>query len=205
MLKESLKDYKLILGSASARRQDLLKQMGLLFELRPSAVNEIYPEKLKGPEIADYLARLKANNLLTTLKHDEILITADTVVWHNEKSLAKPKNKEEALKMLHLLNNNSHEVITSVCLTTISSQQVAHTSTKVTFELLSAQEIDYYIDRFKPYDKAGAYGIQEWIGLIGIKSIKGSYANVVGLPTHLVYKMLLERVVCNGTNQNTND
>ena len=192
MLRTALKDHKLILGSASPRRQDFLKQMGLTFEIRPSSADEIYPLDLKGPEISDYLARLKANSLIATLKHDEILITSDTVVWHRETSLAKPEDKKAAIKMLNRLNNNSHEVITSVCLTTISSQKVAHTTTKVTFDLLTDKEINFYIEQYKPYDKAGAYGIQEWIGLIGIKEINGSYSNVVGLPTHLVYKMLLE-------------
>jgi len=192
MLKEVLKDYKLILGSASPRRGELLKQMGLTFETRPSVAKEIYPVELKRHEISDCLARLKAKSLISSLKHNEVLITSDTVVWHNGESLAKPRNKKAALEMLNKLNNGSHEVITSVCLTTVEHQQVAHAVTKVTFGLLTEEEMDYYIAHFKPYDKAGAYGIQEWIGLIGIEGIEGSYTNVVGLPTQLVYTMLLD-------------
>ncbi|MEX0288977.1 MAG: Maf-like protein [Flavobacteriaceae bacterium] len=197
MLVELLRNHKIILGSASPRRQDLLKQMGIHFAVRPSSVEEVYPDELEGNAISDYLAILKANSLRDTLKEDEILITSDTVVWHGGRSLAKPKDREEAHEMLKILNNDSHEVITSVCLTTKEDQRVAHAITRVTFNHLSPEEMKYYVLHYSPYDKAGAYGIQEWIGLIGIKGIQGSYNNVVGLPTHLVYEMLLDLLQVN--------
>ena len=193
-LKVALTPYRIILASGSPRRQQFFKEMGLDFEVRLKPVKEIYPEELKGAEISDYLSCLKADSLKNTLVSGEILITSDTVVWHEGRSLAKPANKGEAFEMLKTLSDNSHNVITSVCFTTTKGQKVINSTTEVTFDKLSDEEIGYYIDKHKPFDKAGGYGIQEWIGLIGITKIKGSYTNVVGLPTHLVYKTLKEMI-----------
>ncbi len=164
--------------------------MGIPFEVRLKSVDEIYPLELKGSEISDYLAKLKADAFDGALKKEEILITSDTVVWHNGISLAKAADAEEAYEMIKALSGDWHEVITSVCFTTPNSQKVVNEITRVKFRDLSDEEIRYYINTYKPYDKAGAYGIQEWIGLTGIEEIKGSYPNVVGLPTQLVYKTL---------------
>ncbi len=192
MLDEKLKDYKIILASGSPRRQEYFKQLGLDFEIRLKEVEEVYPTQLSGMEITEYLARLKAEVFLKDLKPKEILITSDTIVWHENRALGKPGNYSEAFEMLKSMSNKWHEVITSVCLSTIDSRQTESCNTKVKFRKLAATEIEYYVSNFKPIDKAGAYGIQEWIGLVAIEEIQGSYTNVVGLPTHLVYKMLTE-------------
>lgn len=194
MLRDKLKNHKIVLASGSPRRQQFLKEMGLDFEVRLKSVEEVYPQELQGSEISDYLAALKASAFEGKLSKDEILITSDTVVWHKNKSLAKAVNAEEASDMLRTMSNGWHEVITSVCFTTSDSQKTVSQKTRVKFKKLTDEEIHFYVNTFKPYDKAGAYGIQEWIGLIGIEEIKGSYPNVVGLPTHLVYKTLLNLV-----------
>ena len=194
MLLDLLNGHKIVLGSSSPRRKNFLKAMGIPFDVRPSDVEEVYPEELKGAEISDFLAKLKADSLRATLAEKEILITSDTVVWYKDQSLAKAANGEEAFAMLKTLNDDKHEVITSVCFTTTKSQRVENSITEVTFSRLSDDEIWHYINEFQPYDKAGAYGIQEWFGLVGIKEIKGSYNNVVGLPTQLVYKTLIDMV-----------
>lgn len=168
--------------------------MGLEFEVRLKTVEEVYPKNLKGSEISNYLAELKAEPFKESLSTNEIVITSDTVVWHKDKSLAKASNATAAYEMLKTMSGDWHEVITSVCFTTIDSQKTAHQITQVKFKKLADDEIHFYIDAFKPYDKAGAYGIQEWIGLIGIEEIRGSYPNVVGLPTHLVYQTLTNMV-----------
>ncbi|MBS9462127.1 septum formation protein Maf [Flagellimonas sp. 389] len=193
-LKEKLKDYRLILGSGSPRRKRFLEEMGLDFEVRTKSVEEIYPEQLQGGEIASYLAKLKANPFQKELQVNEIVLTSDTVVWHKGKSLAKAEDKADALYMLQTLSNDWHEVITAVCFTTQAMQKTVTETTLVQFKKLTTKEIRYYIHNYKPFDKAGAYGIQEWIGLIGVSKIKGSYNNVVGLPTHLVYKTLTSMV-----------
>ena len=192
MLKKLLKDRQIVLGSSSPRRQELLKSMGIDFKLRSPQVDEIYPGHLQGAEISDYLAQLKAHSLKDTLQPHDILITSDTVVWHRGQSLEKASNTREAYEMLRRLSGDPHQVITSVCFTTTASQLTKNHSTTVTFCALTDEEIYFYIEQFKPYDKAGAYGIQEWIGLAGIERIHGSYTNVVGLPTHLVYQTLKE-------------
>ncbi len=166
--------------------------MGISFELRFKSVEESYPAHLSGKQIAVFLARKKAQALLDELEEDELLITADTVVWHRGSSLEKPQNKKEAKQMLQALSGDSHQVITAVCLTTKNGEHLICDQTKVTFAPLNEEEIDHYIENFQPFDKAGAYGIQEWLGLIGIKEIKGSYTNVVGLPTQRLYKELKE-------------
>lgn len=190
MLSDKLKNRHIILASGSPRRQQFFKDLGLDFEIRIKPVKEEYPERLNHFEISDYLAQLKSLPFKEELLSNDILITSDTIVWNDHKALGKPKSEADAFQMLKSLSNKTHEVITSVCFTTKSSQKTVNATTKVTFKTLTEDEINFYIEKFKPYDKAGAYGIQEWIGHIGITRIEGSYFNVVGLPTHLVYKTL---------------
>lgn len=193
-LAKKLENFRLILGSGSPRRKKFLEDMGLTFEVRKKSVDEIYPEDLKGEEISRYLAELKAKPFVAELKDNEILLTSDTVVWHKNTSLAKAENEKEAMEMLQTLSGDWHEVITSVCLTTSFKQKTVSATTWVKFKVFTEEEIQYYIETCKPFDKAGAYGIQEWLGMTGISEIKGSYTNVVGLPTHLVYKTLMDMV-----------
>lgn len=190
MLHSKLKNRNLILASGSPRRQQFFKELGLDFEIRLKPIEEDYPSRLSHFEISDYLAQLKALPYKDELQEKDILVTSDTIVWHHGEALGKPQNQEDAFKMIQSLSNQTHEVITSVCFTTKSIQKTVNATTKVTFKELSEAEINYYIETCKPFDKAGAYGIQEWIGQIGIVSIEGSYFNVVGLPTHLVYQTL---------------
>lgn len=185
-------DFRLILGSASPRRKQLLEEMGFRPEVSPVQIEEKYPPRLVGREISEYLAVLKADAFDRVLEPDQWLITSDTVVWHRGSSLEKPANRLEAIEMLTKLNNDWHEVITSVCLRGKGIQKLDSCITRVLFRNLSKVEIAYYVDQFEPFDKAGAYGIQEWLGLIGVEEIRGSYSNVVGLPTHLLYQMLNE-------------
>ena len=190
MIREKLKDYKLILASASPRRHAFFKTMDLDFEIQLQPVEEIYPEHLKEREITDFLAKLKAEPFLKNLKEKDILITSDTIVWHKNKAIGKPKDKTDAFNMIKLLSDDTHQVVTSICITQHSKQQLVNTITKVTFKPLTDDEIWFYVNTYKPLDKAGAYGIQEWIGAIAITNIEGSYNNVVGLPTHLLYQSL---------------
>ncbi len=192
MLREKLKDHKIILASGSPRRHQFLKEMDIPFIIDQRPVKETYPSRLKASEITNYLSELKAKVFLKELKEKDILITSDTIVWHNEKALGKPDTSSEAFSMLESLSGTTHKVITSVTFTSPGYQKTVHSTTAVTFKKLSREEIDYYIQNYEPFDKAGAYGIQEWIGLIGITRVEGSYFNVVGLPTHMVYKTLLE-------------
>ncbi|MBO3098247.1 Maf-like protein [Gelidibacter pelagius] len=194
MLNEKLKQYNIILASASPRRQQFFKDLGLQFEIRLKPVHEEYPQRLKHFEISDYLAQLKALTFKKDLKPNDILITSDTIVWLNNKALGKPKDAAEAFEILKSLSNATHEVITSVCFTSLSFEKTVNAVTKVTFKRFSDEEINYYINTCKPFDKAGAYGIQEWIGQIGVTKIEGSYFNVMGLPTHLVYETLNDMV-----------
>jgi septum formation protein len=194
MWNDKLKDFKIILASGSPRRKQFFIEMGLDFEIRLKTVDEVYPETLRGSDISDYLAKLKASVFKGKLEHNEILITSDTVVWYQGKSLAKPANDQEAVEMLQELSDDWHDVITSVSFTTNTHQTTVNHTTKVKFKALSKEEIEYYVEKYKPFDKAGGYGIQEWIGLIGIEEIHGAYTNVVGLPTQLVYKTLMHMV-----------
>lgn len=194
MLEEKLQGYRVILASASPRRQQFFAEMGIPFEVHKMPVDEIYPEHLQGEAISDYLAKLKALPFQDELRENDILITSDTVVWHKGTSLAKPQDEKEAIEMLQTLSGDWHEVITSVCFTTPRSQKTVSQTTAVKFRDLEKAEIHYYVRHYQPYDKAGGYGIQEWIGLVGIEEIRGSYPNVVGLPTQLVYSALLETV-----------
>ncbi len=190
MLKDLLKDHNIILASGSPRRQQFFKDLDLDFSIQLKEIEEVYPENLEAEEISDYLALLKSK-AFTDLNTNDILITSDTIVWHKNKALGKPKNLDEAKKIIASLSDDTHEVITSVCFKTVNEVKVVHHTTKVTFKKLSKEEIDYYVNTHKPLDKAGAYGIQEWIGFIGISNIEGSHFNVMGLPTHLVYETLI--------------
>ncbi len=194
MLNEKLKDYHIILASGSPRRHLFFKDLGIDFEIRLKPVKEEYPKRLRHFEISDYLSQLKSLPFKDELRERDILITSDTIVWHNNEALGKPKNSEEAFKMLQSLSNTTHEVITSVCFTTKTIQKTINSITQVTFKKLTNKEINYYIDTYKPFDKAGAYGIQEWIGQIGVTKIEGSFFNVVGLPVHTVYQVLSDLV-----------
>ena len=193
-LKEKLKDKKIILGSGSPRRKMFLEELGIDFEVQPKSVEEIYPDELRGGEISEYLAKLKATPFMDDVEDNQIVITSDTVVWHNGVSLAKAANHDEAFKMLRTLSGDWHEVISSVCFTSKHFQKTVSGVTKVKLKDFSDDEINYYIETCQPFDKAGAYGIQEWIGMIGISEIQGSYNNVVGLPTDLVYETLINLV-----------
>lgn len=192
MLKEKLKDYNIILASASPRRHQFFRDLEIDFEVRLKPVDEIFPEHLKGTNITDFLAELKAAEFDGDLNTGDILITSDTIVWHEGKAMGKPGDPAEALQMIKSLCGKTHEVISSVCFKTADTHKTVNSVTKVSFSRLTEDEIEHYIDEFRPFDKAGGYGIQEWIGLIGVEHIEGSYFNVVGLPTHLVYKTLLK-------------
>ncbi len=190
-------EYKIILASGSPRRQQFFKDFGFAYEIRLKDVDEVYPEHLKAEEITNFLAELKANVFSDSLTENELLITSDTIVWHNNKALGKPKDYDDAFQILKSLANSTHKVITSVCFKTIEKSEVIHEVTKVTFSDLTDEEIHYYLKKDQPFDKAGAYGIQDWIGLIGISKIEGSYTNVVGLPTEKVYHYLTKNFVLN--------
>ena len=190
MLDEKLKNHHIILASGSPRRQEFFKNLGLDFEIRLKPVKEEYPPRLTHFEISNYLAQLKALPFKDELRPNDILITSDTIVWHNNKALGKPRDENEAFTVLKSLSGKTHDVVTSVCFTTQTFEKTLHDITKVTFKALSDEEIRYYIKTYKPFDKAGGYGIQEWIGQIGVTKIEGSYFSVMGLPVHLVYKTL---------------
>lgn len=190
MLRHKLAHYSLILASGSPRRQQFFKDLDLDFEIRLKEVEEIYPPELKAEAITNYLAELKANAFEGELNDNEILITSDTIVWHNNTALGKPKDEQDAFAILKSLSNATHEVITSVCFKTKEKTDTFFEVTKVTFNTLSDEAIQYYLDHYKPYDKAGAYGIQEWIGFVGVAKIEGSYTNVMGMPTDKVFDYL---------------
>jgi len=183
------KGKKIILGSNSPRRKQLLQDAGINFKIRAFQTNENYPTKLKGSEITEYLVKKKSQEF-KGVKDDEIIITADTIVWAQNEHLGKPNNITEAKKFLEKLSNMKHEVITSVCFTEKEKQTIISESTFVLFKKLSISEINYYLNNFDFLDKAGAYGIQDWIGNIGVKRIEGSYTNVVGLPVCQVIDVL---------------
>jgi len=190
MLQEKLKDNSIILASGSPRRQHFFESLNIDFTIDVRPVNETYPKTLKREEITTYLARLKAE-AFTDIADNEIVITSDTIVWKDNKAIEKPQSHEEATQMLQELSNSMHEVITSVCFTGKEYQKTIFDVTKVWFKKLSTEEIAHYIKTYKPFDKAGSYGIQEWIGYIGITKIEGSYFNVMGLPVHKVYAVLI--------------
>ncbi|NNK73099.1 MAG: septum formation protein Maf [Flavobacteriaceae bacterium] len=191
MLKERLKNYNIILASGSPRRQHFFKELDIDFTIEVREVEESYPSNLEGPEITDYLAQLKAS-MFTELSEKDIVVTSDTIVWMNNEAINKPKDFNEARQMLEHLSGSVHEVITSVCFTGADFQKTINDTTRVWFRELTEAEIEYYLTTYHPYDKAGSYGVQEWIGYVGIDRLEGSYFNVMGLPTRLVYKTLME-------------
>lgn len=184
--------YDLILGSKSPRRQELLKNGGYDFKVRVQDIDESFPETLPKIEVAEYLSLKKAESLRSTLHQQELLLTADSVVIVNDLILNKPSDYEEAQHMLSLLSGQWHVVATGVCLTSTKSQKSFTSVTKVKFDPLTQKEIDYYIEHYAPFDKAGGYGIQDWIGLCKVSEIAGSYSNVMGLPMREVYQELLQ-------------
>lgn len=190
MLREKLKEYNVILASKSPRRQQFFKDLDIDFTIQLKEVEEIYPPELQGVEITDFLADLKSK-AFTNLSKNDLLITSDTIVWLDKIALGKPKDAEDAFKMLRSLSGKKHKVITSISIKSKDYQKIINDTTTVTFKELSDSEINYYITNYKPFDKAGAYGIQEWIGFIAIDKLEGSYFNVVGLPIHKLYKELM--------------
>lgn len=181
----------IILGSNSPRRKELLAGLGLDFEVKViDRISETYPEDTPSCDVAAYIAGRKADAYTDTLEENTLVITADTVVIAGDEILGKPADREDARRMLRMLSGRTHQVITGVCLLTSSSRRVFSVTTDVTFKELTDVEIDYYIDNYKPFDKAGAYGIQEWIGYIGVTGLCGSYFNVMGLPVQRIYQEL---------------
>ena len=188
---ENLNKYRIVLASNSPRRKELLSGLGIRYEVKTLPdIDESYPEGLDGMEIPAFIARSKADAYRSVMQADELIITADTIVWLDGKVMGKPRDAEEARKMLRALSGQTHQVITGVCLTTPVYQKAFATMTDVTFATLSEEEIAYYVDCYSPMDKAGSYGIQEWIGFIGVESISGSYFNVMGLPIQRLYTEL---------------
>ena len=182
--------HHLILGTKSPRRQELIQGLGLPYEVRTLDTDESYPESLKPQQIASFLAEIKAKALLDTLKPNELLLTSDTVVITDSEVLGKPENQEQAKKMIAMLSGKTHQVITGVHLATLAHSYTFDVVTEVTFLPLELWEIDYYVEKYIPLDKAGSYGIQEWIGYIGIEKMHGSYYNVMGLPTAELWKVM---------------
>lgn len=185
-----LGSYNIILASQSPRRSELLSSLNIPFEIKVIEVDEDYPAQLVGVDIPVYLAEKKANAYIDTMDEKTMLITADTIVWHEGQVYNKPKDKAEAFSMLKSLSGKTHQVITGVCISTLKKRKVFHVISEVRFARLNSQEINYYLDNFKPYDKAGAYGVQEWIGYVGVEHIEGSYFNVMGLPVQRLYTEL---------------
>lgn len=190
MLHDHLKNKRLILSSQSPRRKELLAAMDLEFEIIVRPVEESYPPVLKPTEVAEHIALAKAEVFKKDLKPNQIIITGDTIVAIDGLILGKPKDEAEAKFMLNKLSGKKHLVVSSICLLTSSEIQVRSDTAIVHFKKLSPEEIDFYIKNYQPYDKAGAYGIQEWLGHIGITKLEGSYNTVMGLPTHLLYNLL---------------
>lgn len=190
---DNLEKYKVILASGSPRRRELMAGLGVNYEVRilPD-VDESYPDTLQGEEIPLYIAKEKADAYIPMMQPDELIITADTIVWLDGKVLGKPRDREDALQMLRTMSGRTHEVFTGVCITTTDWQRSFTAQTEVHFATLSEDEIIYYVDNFKPMDKAGAYGVQEWIGFIGVENISGSYYNIMGLPVQKLYRELLK-------------
>ncbi|MDR0829808.1 MAG: Maf-like protein [Prevotellaceae bacterium] len=185
-----LENYKIILGSQSPRRQELLKGLDIDFEVKKIDVEETYPPDLQIDKVPEYLAKQKSDAYKSFLDENTILITADTIVVLDNQAFGKPKDYSDAFLMLKKLAGKTHEVITGVCITTKQRQEVFSVVTKVTFSPLSDDEIGYYLTKYAPYDKAGSYGIQEWVGFVGVEKIEGSFYNVMGLPIQKIYQEL---------------
>ncbi len=190
MLRKKFENTKIILASGSPRRQQFFKEFDVDFEIRLREIEEVFPSHLQSYEITNYLAQLKAD-AFDDLKENELLITSDTLVWLENEALGKPIDEADAIKMVQKLAGKTHQVVTSVCFKTKTKSDIIYDITQVTFSELSLEAIEYYIKKHQPLDKAGSYGIQDWIGLVGISKIEGSYTNVVGLPTEKVYQYLL--------------
>ena len=190
---DELKKYQIILASNSPRRHFLLKEIGVDFTvMKPENVDENFPETLKCEEIPMYLAKLKADSLKSKIKQNDIVITADTIVWLENEAINKPEDKEDAIRILKKLSGKTHQVYSGICITSLEKQISFSSKSDVKFNDLSDEEINFYIEKYKPFDKAGAYGIQEWIGYIGIEYINGSFYNVMGLPIQKLYRELKE-------------
>ena len=191
MLKEKLSNYEIILASQSPRRIKFFNELDIQFKSVKLDFDESYPNNLMAEQITDFIADKKASYYTKLLNKNTIVITSDTIVWLNGKAIGKPKDNENAKEILRTLSGNTHKVITSFCIKTLESKNIINDTTEVTFKNLTEKEIDFYIKNNKVLDKAGAYGIQDWIGYIGITNIKGTYNNVMGLPTHSLYKELM--------------
>jgi septum formation protein len=189
---EELKNYQIILASKSPRRQQLLQELGLTFEVQSKDVNEDFPTHLKAEEIPLYLCQKKAMAFSDSLLPNHLVITADTIVWVDNQVLNKPEDRADAQRMLKLLSGKMHQVFTGVCIQSANKNKSFFAETKVYFKPLTDYEIDFYIDNYKPYDKAGAYGAQEFIGFIAVEKIEGTYFNVMGLPLKELYEELLK-------------
>lgn len=188
---ENLAAYRIILGSNSPRRRELLAGLDLSFDVYViPGLEENYPDSLQPQEIPVFLSKQKAEAYLSTLEEQVLLITADTIVWNETEVIGKPKDREDAIRMLRSLSGHEHQVVTGVCLTTTKKQETFSVVSSVRFASLTDEEIIYYVDKYKPFDKAGAYGIQEWIGYVGVESISGSFYNVMGLPVQRLYQEL---------------
>jgi len=190
---DNLKKYHIILASQSPRRRELLAGLGIEYDVcvLPD-IEESYPSNLSTDKIAEYIAREKAEAYCDTMQEHDLILTADTIVVCKGEVMGKPLNEDDAKRMLHKLSGCAHQVITGVCLMTATKQRCFSVTTHVTFKLLSDEEVDYYVETFRPLDKAGAYGIQEWIGYIGVTGLEGSYFNVMGLPVQRIYQELCE-------------
>lgn len=191
MLKEKLSNYEIILASQSPRRIKFFNELDIKFRSIKLDFDESYPNNLNAEQITDFIANKKASYYSELLNKNTIVITSDTIVWLNGKAIGKPKNNKNAKEILLTLSGKTHKVITSFCIKTLESKKIINETTEVTFKHLTEKEIDFYISNNKVLDKAGAYGIQDWIGYIGIININGTYNNVMGLPTHLLYKELI--------------
>lgn len=188
---ENLKKYNVVLASNSPRRKELLKRLGIPFKVRTLfGIDESYPDTLRGEDIVRYISRNKANAYRTSMAPNELLITADTIVYLGGQVMGKPRSAEDAKAMLHLLSGNVHQVITGVTIVAGERMDNFAVTSQVKFADITDEEIDFYVDNYLPFDKAGAYGIQEWIGLVAVEEIKGSYFNVVGLPVQRLYQRL---------------
>ena len=199
-LLEKLKSYKIILASASLRRQELLKELGAEFEVIVKPVDESFPDNLKGKEIAEYVAISKAKMFEGAMKANELVIAADTIVALDDKILGKPSDEEDAIRMLKDISGKTHEVVTGVAILFNGKLITFTDTTQVTFREMTEEELIYYVEQYSPYDKAGAYGIQEWIGLAACTRIEGSFYNVMGLPVEKLYSVLNNIFVCNSNN-----
>jgi len=198
MFFEKLKNYNVLLASGSKRRHELLNQLGVEFKVVNQEIEESFSNELKCSEITDYLAKKKSSLLIKSLKKNDLLITSDTIVWHKNRALGKPKNRDEAFEMIKSLENSSHEVITSICISTIKSQVIVNEKTLVFFDNIDKNDLLYYTKTSDVLDRAGSYGIQDYIGHIGIKKIQGSYSNVLGFPTNLFVNTINSMNLWNG-------